>query len=339
MAAYGYLTSSPYHETVHNHNHQCSKASYYLHKRGDNCCGITVDNLLFLVKLINFILFFVCLVTLTFIALYDKPSFGDDRDYLHLPVIRSFLPDSHPLNLLHCQLIICSLLICTIAVANLALECHYSSTKFKMKDDFHDHHEMDELAGGFCSHQGTPYGNSITTSEKVAYSLPSFPICLSIFAYLMLFTVQLCLGTFAILSVYGSSSDEGYKDGFERSMIMQIGQPDEILYSRSQILDVLQSELKCCGINGYQDYSLEKLTSNRRNNVSIPESCCKTPMPKCGERVHPNNIHYVGCAKKMAKIASNNILLLGWITILFLILEFVAIVFSCCLYIQSVASR
>lgn len=155
----------------------------------------------------------------------------------------------------------------------------------------------------------------------------------------MLFTVQLCLGTFSILSVYGSSSDEGYKDGFERSMIIQLGKPGEILHSRSQIFDVLQSELRCCGLNDYQDYLGNNSTSNDKNLLLIPESCCKTQTPKCSERIHPNNIHYVGCGKNMAKIASHNILLLGWVTILFLILELFAIVFSCCLYVRSVASR
>jgi hypothetical protein len=66
------------------------------------------------------------LIILTIVIL-NESSFLDEEENLQLPVIRSLLPKSHPLNLIYFQLLICGGLICFISLLNIFNNCYYSS--------------------------------------------------------------------------------------------------------------------------------------------------------------------------------------------------------------------
>lgn len=159
-------------------------------------------------------------------------------------------------------------------------------------------------------------------------------LCLFIFTLLMLFTIQLCMCIFAFISVYGSTTEEGYKREFERSIVEHLGDPKSILKSRASIFDLLQAELKCCGIRNHRDYS----NSDPGKDFSVPQSCCKTRSNCNTLRIHPNNIHFHGCGEKMAVIGGQHLLMLGWLALALTIIELFALIFSCSLYVQILSS-
>ena len=62
-------------------------------------------------------------------------------------------------------------------------------------------------------------------------------------------------------------------------------------------VDAVQQQLHCCGQLIFTEWrdSAWALTSP---SSLVPDSCCKTQSPGCGERDHPSNIPYTGCAHK-----------------------------------------
>lgn len=150
----------------------------------------------------------------------------------------------------------------------------------------------------------------------------------------MLFTVQLCMVIFAFISVYGSTTSEGYKREFERSLVENLGEPEIALKARASIFDLLQPELKCCGIRNHQDYNL----TLSGKDFQVPESCCKTRNRCDTLRTNPNNIWTKGCAGKMSDISGQHILLSGWLAFTLLIVELLALIFSCCFYVQLLSN-
>lgn len=109
-----------------------------LHQNGSNsysksqndlkhkCCGFSTSFIAFTLNVFNFVLLFSGLIILTIVIL-NESSFLDEEENLQLPVIRSLLPKSHPLNLIYFQLLICGGLICFISLLNIFNNCYYSS--------------------------------------------------------------------------------------------------------------------------------------------------------------------------------------------------------------------
>uniref|UniRef100_A0AAV2M2M9 Solute carrier family 41 member n=1 Tax=Knipowitschia caucasica TaxID=637954 RepID=A0AAV2M2M9_KNICA len=53
-------------------------------------------------------------------------------------------------------------------------------------------------------------------------------------------------------------------------------------------------QFKCCGSNSSSDWAAsEWIRSQAGQGRLVPDSCCKTPTPMCGERDHPSNIYKV----------------------------------------------
>lgn len=106
------------------------------------------------VNIFNFILLFSGMIIMSIVILYETPPFDDGSgSYLHLPVIRSLLPKSHPLNLLYYQLVVCGALICCIAAINIALDCYFSMIKEKKREENTFNREMEEIALTLTSHE------------------------------------------------------------------------------------------------------------------------------------------------------------------------------------------
>ena len=82
------------------------------------CSGFSSTFLAFTLNVLNFVLLFSGLIILIIVTL-NEISFLDQKQNLQLPVIRSHLPKSHPLNLIYYQLLICGTLLCFISLFNI----------------------------------------------------------------------------------------------------------------------------------------------------------------------------------------------------------------------------
>ena len=62
----------------------------------------------------------------------------------------------------------------------------------------------------------------------------------------------------------------------------------------------MQEELRCCGLLIFSEWR-DSAWALARSGSLVPDSCCKTRSPGCGQRDHPSNIPYTGCAHRSVK--------------------------------------
>jgi len=94
-------------------------------------------------------------------------------------------------------------------------------------------------------------------------------------------------------------------------------------------VDDLQTTLKCCGAESYEDWRHSLWWSmGMKDNNKVPDSCCKTVSRFCGVRDHPSNIYYTGCAHKLSRMASDHLLLIGSIALVICAVEACGVVLS-----------
>lgn len=56
----------------------------------------------------------------------------------------------------------------------------------------------------------------------------------------------------------------------------------------------LPLQFKCCGSNSSADWQHSAyILSQEGGGRLVPDSCCKTVVARCGQRVHPSNIYKV----------------------------------------------
>ena len=58
--------------------------------------------------------------------------------------------------------------------------------------------------------------------------------------------------------------------------------------------DKTQITLKCCGLDGYTDWT-------KIEHDVVPDSCCRIYKPDCGRNFSPENIYHRGCEGKLTK--------------------------------------
>ena len=95
-------------------------------------------------------------------------------------------------------------------------------------------------------------------------------------------------------------------------------------------LDSLQSTFRCCGAEGFEDWSRAGWWEEAavRLGREVPDSCCKTQSVMCGVRNHPSNIFYTGCAYKLSQLVGDHLLLIGSIALVICLVELAGVVLS-----------
>lgn len=97
----------------------------------------------------------------------------------------------------------------------------------------------------------------------------------------------------------------------------------------TEAVDDLQTTLKCCGAESYEDWRNSLWWSQEvKENNKVPDSCCKSVSRFCGVRDHPSNIYYTGCAHKLSRMASDHLLLIGSIALVICAVEACGVVLS-----------
>lgn len=297
MANYGHLKGSPY----------GTSSSY----KSNSCCSPQfIEYVLFI---FNVILFLSGLIIVLLTLLYGTPQVDIGEKYLS--TIRSLIPPTHFVNLIHYSMVVCGFAICTIALINSIASC--CTSKKKRRDHSQDIFSEDPLTGSTRISR-RPISNIETRRSS------SVLLCFFIFALLFLFACQFIIGLFAFISV--SPSADG-NDEFEASLSENLN-TTQLLLERKEDFDVFQQTFKCCGWQTYEDYqSINK-------SDPVPDTCCKTVTPLCGVRKHPSNIHYDGCAERFGTILKEHLIILGSVAIGFSLVEIFGLIFACCLYVQ-----
>nr|KAF6498364.1 tetraspanin 11 [Rousettus aegyptiacus] len=148
---------------------------------------------------------------------------------------------------------------------------------------------------------------------------------------LVIFLVELVAGVLA--HVYYQRLSDELKQHLTQTLSENYGQPGASEITTS--VDRLQQDFKCCGSNSSADwqhsaYILSREAEGRR----VPDSCCKTVVPRCGLRAHPSNIYKVegGCITKLEQFLANHLLLMGAVGIGVACLQTCGMVLTCCLH-------
>nr|XP_054761695.1 tetraspanin-9-like isoform X2 [Lytechinus pictus] len=106
-------------------------------------------------------------------------------------------------------------------------------------------------------------------------------------------------------------------------------------YNKSQSLtkawDILQSDLKCCGVNGSSDW----MTSNATLIGRFPDSCCKDGFEKNCATMTGAMAWDVGCQGKLTMKLRDNIYIVGAIGIAFGLIQIFGMILSMILYLAT----
>ncbi|XP_004717938.2 tetraspanin-11, partial [Echinops telfairi] len=145
------------------------------------------------------------------------------------------------------------------------------------------------------------------------------------------FLVELVAGVLA--HVYYQKLSEELKQHLNRTLTENYGQPRAMEITAS--VDRLQQDFKCCGSDSSADWQQSAyILSREAEGRRVPDSCCKTVVTGCGQRVHPSNIYKVkgGCITKLEQFLADHLLLMGAVGIGVACLQICGMVLTCCLY-------
>lgn len=105
--------------------------------------------------------------------------------------------------------------------------------------------------------------------------------------------------------------------------------------TRTQDIDALQKEYRCCGAVNFEDWKYSRwLKSNPKLNNTVPDSCCRTESKSCGIRNHPSNIFSEGCIFKLEAKIKEHLILLGAVGLGICLVQVFGLVISGCLYVK-----
>ncbi|TSL10190.1 Tetraspanin-3 [Bagarius yarrelli] len=103
--------------------------------------------------------------------------------------------------------------------------------------------------------------------------------------------------------------------------------------SETQAVNYLQSQLECCGVSNYTDWSSRPWF--RSHNNSVPTSCCKANTTCSGQFNHLEVLNTNGCKAKLEQLLQN---VLSWallVILVFAILKFLGILSICVIGCRS----
>ncbi|XP_003463312.2 tetraspanin-11 isoform X2 [Cavia porcellus] len=157
--------------------------------------------------------------------------------------------------------------------------------------------------------------------------------CLSMYFCLLfvIFLVELVAGVLA--HVYYQRLSDELKQHLNRTLAENYGQPRAAEITAS--VDRLQQDFKCCGSNGSADWQHSAyIQSQEAQGRRVPDSCCKTVVARCGQRVHPSNIYKVegGCITKLEQFLADHLLLMGAVGIGVACMQICGMILTCCLH-------
>jgi hypothetical protein len=96
--------------------------------------------------------------------------------------------------------------------------------------------------------------------------------------------------------------------------------------------DKLQSEMKCCGVKDYTDWSQ---VDTFNNSSSVPDSCCTAENigEDCGngQLNDATQIYTAGCLTKLGTVIKENLIIVGVAGAGIVVLQLIGVIVACCL--------
>ncbi|XP_067654878.1 CD151 antigen-like [Haliotis asinina] len=94
----------------------------------------------------------------------------------------------------------------------------------------------------------------------------------------------------------------------------------------------MQKEFKCCGAGSYKDWHYSRwLKMDTATENVVPDSCCISPMLRCGKSDSPSNIYWKGCSPRLEESVKKHLILIGGIGLGLCCVQIFGIIFACCL--------
>jgi len=100
----------------------------------------------------------------------------------------------------------------------------------------------------------------------------------------------------------------------------------------TQTWDIMQHELKCCGVEGYMNWNSTAFS----HGTDVPDSCCKTYGENCGRNVlvspdAPQRIYVEGCLDKLNTKIEHNVGVVSGSGVGVAVIQLIGICFACML--------
>ncbi|XP_030893197.1 CD151 antigen isoform X1 [Leptonychotes weddellii] len=127
---------------------------------------------------------------------------------------------------------------------------------------------------------------------------------------LIIFLLEIIAGILAY--IYYQQLNTELKENLKDTMSKRYHQPGH--EGVTSAVDKLQQEFHCCGSNNSQDWrDSEWIRSGQAGGRVVPDSCCKTLVPGCGQRDHASNIYKVegGCITKLETFIQEHLRVIG----------------------------
>ncbi|XP_072941429.1 CD151 antigen isoform X2 [Epargyreus clarus] len=96
-------------------------------------------------------------------------------------------------------------------------------------------------------------------------------------------------------------------------------------------VDNMQTEFKCCGAVVFSQWR-GSVWHAHDPRLLVPDSCCRSPAPRCGMRDHPSNIYYDGCIHEFTNHIREHLIILAAVGVGMSVIPIFGFVFSCALY-------
>ncbi|XP_014389465.1 PREDICTED: CD151 antigen isoform X2 [Myotis brandtii] len=148
---------------------------------------------------------------------------------------------------------------------------------------------------------------------------------------LIIFLLEIVAGILAY--VYYQQLNAELKENLKDTMTKRYHQPGH--EGVTSAVDKLQQEFHCCGSNNSQDWQdSEWIRSGEAGGRLVPDSCCKTVVAHCGQRVHASNIYKVegGCITKLETFIQEHLRIIGAVGLGIACVQVFGMIFTCCLY-------
>ena len=146
------------------------------------------------------------------------------------------------------------------------------------------------------------------------------PILLYMLAVFLsiIFVLELVAGISAY--IYRGKIEDGFKTGLNNSMA-HYGQGG----IRDRDIDMLQSYLKCCGVQDYMDWD------KKWHNESVPLSCCRDKENCHFAPVDPADIYTSGCYVNIIDFVNHNLGAICGGAVALAFFQLLGVILACCL--------
>lgn len=100
----------------------------------------------------------------------------------------------------------------------------------------------------------------------------------------------------------------------------------------TEAIDQMQQDFGCCGATYYTNWQFSDWgdTEDRK----VPDSCCKTVTPLCGQRDHPSNINPAGCVHQLGYLIQDHLVIVGAVGVGVSVVQIFGVIISCCLFVK-----